>query len=201
MVRDGYYFLIPPLMLVILFVYLEILWLVVCFLLVSGFVACFFRDPERKIPADPNAIVSPADGKIILLEQDEQGTALSIFLSVFDVHVNRAPVNGLILSQEYRPGRFRIACDSRASIENEQVVMTIGERRTITLSLIAGILARRIQLWKKKGDQVRKGDKIGFIRFGSRVDVFLPADCQPFVDKGDRVCGGTSIIAYWKEVS
>jgi phosphatidylserine decarboxylase len=188
-------------MLVILFVYLEILWLVACFLLVSGFVAFFFRDPEREIPADPNAIVSPADGKIILLEQDERGTALSIFLSVFDVHVNRAPIDGLILSQEYRPGRFRVAYDSRASIENEQVVLTIGERRTITLSLIAGILARRIRLWKKKGDQVRRGDRIGLIRFGSRVDVFLPPDCQPFVGRGERVYGGTSIIAFWRQGS
>ena len=197
MVKDAYYFLIPLGILALGAAYAGVAILATIFILLAGFVAVFFRDPERTIPADPNAVVSPADGKIIQLRSDEKGTTLSIFLSIFDVHVNRAPVGGVILRQEYCPGRFVAAFDERASIENERMIVTIGGTRELTFSLVAGLIARRIVAWKNKGDRLSKGDKIALIRFGSRVDILLPPDCEVAVKKGDRVQGGSSVIGYW----
>lgn len=200
MVRDGYYFLIPILGAATLAYLATLPFLTVLLILCGAFVAFFFRDPERQIPADPRAIVSPADGKVIRLQETEAGyKKLVIFLSVFDVHVNRAPIEGRIVEQKYQPGRFRLAFDDRASVENEQLILTLAGKRSLTFSLIAGLLARRIVAWKRKGDAVAKGDRIGLIRFGSRVDVFLPRDCRLAVKEGDRVKGGSSIIAYWSE--
>lgn len=169
--------------------------------MVALFFAYFFRDPFREIPVDPGVIVSPADGRIVKLEPVGDSLALSIFLSPFDVHVNRAPISGTILSQEYRKGRFLAAYDHRASVENERLIITIGSKeggRQLTFALIAGVLARRIVPWKKPGEAVRKGDKIALIRFGSRVDVFLPSGCEVLVKPGDQVKGGSSIIARWR---
>lgn len=199
MVKDAYYFLAPLIVLAALAAYFNTATLAVLLAVPAAFVAFFFRDPERSIPADPAAVVSPADGRIIRLEQIQGGTRLSIFLSVFDVHVNRAPIAGAILRQEYRPGRFVAAFDERASAQNEQLVVTIDGERQLTFALIAGLIARRIVAWKKEGDHVAKGDRIGLIRFGSRVDVFLPSGCEPLVKKGDRVRGGTSVIGLWRE--
>ncbi|MEE8585726.1 MAG: phosphatidylserine decarboxylase, partial [Acidobacteriota bacterium] len=135
----------------------------------------------------------------IQIEPDGQDQRLSIFLSIFDVHVSRAPIEGEIESQQYRPGRFLLAFDERASVENEQLALTIANGgRRLRFSLIAGLVARRIVPWKKTGDRVAKGDRIGLIRFGSRVDVYLPAGCKPVVKRGDRVRGGASIIARWE---
>lgn len=198
MVKDAYYFLIPVVALAIGALYAgmaALAWLGFAF---AAFVAFFFRDPNRQAPADPHAVVSPADGKVIRLTSDETGTTLSIFLSIFDVHVNRAPVGGLILRQDYQAGRFLPAFNQRASVENERMIVTIEGNRKLTFSLVAGVLARRIVAWKREGDRVRKGDKIALIRFGSRVDLFLPADCEVIVRKGDRVRGGSSVIGYWR---
>lgn len=201
MTKDAYPFLIPLLFLTALFIWNEVLWLSVVFFILSAFVAYFFRNPKRSIPDDPDVIVSPADGKVIRLERQGDQWNLSIFLSIFDVHVNRAPIEGTIVRKDYRPGKFRLAFDERASVENEKVTITIEGERKLTFSLIAGLVARRIRVWKNEGDHVKKGDRIGLIRFGSRVDVTFPPECDIVVTKGDRVYGGSSVLARWKKGS
>ncbi len=199
MAKEAYPFLLPLLALGLGAIWLQ--WLVVAALLglLAAFVAFFFRDPERAIPQDPRAIVSPADGRVIRVPAQDRGQVLSIFLSPFDVHINRAPIEGLISKREYRKGRFRAAYDDRASVDNERLDLSIRGRQELKFSLIAGVLARRIKVWKKAGDYVSKGDRIGLIRFGSRVDLLLPPGCRTVVGKGDRVKGGSSILAYWDE--
>jgi phosphatidylserine decarboxylase len=201
MTKDVYFFLIPLLFLTVLLIWNGFLWLSAVFFILSAFVAYFFRNPERSIPDDPDVIVSPADGKVIRLDRQGDQWNLSIFLSIFDVHVNRAPIEGTIVKKDYRPGKFRLAFDERASVENEKVTLTIEGERKLTFSLIAGIIARRIRVWKNEGAQVRKGDRIGLIRFGSRVDVAFPPECDVVVNKGDRVYGGSSVLARWKKES
>lgn len=165
----------------------------------AAFVLYFFRDPERLVPSG-EVIVSPADGKVVDVREVElegrKAWKVSIFLSLFDVHVNRAPVAGTIRGLRYQPGRFLIASRPQASVENEQNTVTIeGERLTITFRQIAGLLARRIVFRKKIGDRVALGERVGLIKFGSRVDVFLPPEVPPAVAVGDRVRGGTSVLA------
>ncbi len=200
MARDGWYFIIPLLLGAVALWYFG--WRIGAGVLIflAGFVAFFFRDPDRLIPADSQAVVSPADGKVIRIQREADGsTRLSIFLSVFNVHVNRAPIEGKIVRQDYRPGKFFIASDERASLQNEQLVITIRGERELSFALIAGIVARRIVPWKKAGDEVNKGDRIALIRFGSRVDMILPENCGLQVKKGDRVYAGRTTIARWKE--
>ncbi|MFB3905932.1 MAG: phosphatidylserine decarboxylase [Acidobacteriota bacterium] len=200
MARDGWYFIIPLVVAAAASWFLGWPFVTGVLIFLAGFVAFFFRDPDRAIPADSQVVVSPADGKVIRIRQEEDGsTRLSIFLSVFDVHVNRAPIEGTIVRQDYRPGKFFIASDDRASVQNEQLVITIRGERELSFALIAGIVARRIIPWKKPGDAVNKGDRIALIRFGSRVDMILPHNCDLLAKKGDRVCSGRSIIARWKE--
>jgi phosphatidylserine decarboxylase len=198
MVKDAYYFLIPLLVGAVACFYFGIPLISLLFLLPAGFVAYFFRNPHREIPADPNLVVSPADGKVIKVTSREGATRVSIFLSVFDVHVNRAPIGGRLVRQVYVPGRFHLAYDDRASVENERLELTIEDERSIAFTLIAGLVARRIVPWKKEGDVVGKGDRIALIRFGSRVDIDLPAGCEVLVEQGDRLRGGSSGIARWK---
>ena len=199
MAKEGWPFLLPLVALGLGALWLQ--WFVALGLLgfLAAFVAFFFRDPERDIPSDPKAIVSPADGRIIRLEARDGNQALSIFLSPLDVHINRAPIEGLISKREHRKGRFRAAYDERASVENERLDLSIQGREELKFALIAGVLARRIKVWKKAGDYVSKGDRIGLIRFGSRVDLLLPPGCTVAVGKGDRVKGGSSVLAYWDE--
>ena len=125
-------------------------------------------------------------------------TWVSIFLSVFDVHVNRAPIAGKLVRQVYVPGHFHLAYDDRASVENERLELTIENGRRIDFTLIAGLVARRIVPWKKEGEVVGKGDRIALIRFGSRVDIDLPGDCEVLVKEGDRLRGGSSRVARWR---
>lgn len=201
MAKDAYRFLLPLLGLALLFSVLGLylhsfFWLpALLFYFLSCFVAYFFRDPERSIDPDSSSIVSPVDGKVVDIEHSENGCRISIFLSVFNVHVNRAPVSGQIVRQEYRPGKFLVAWDERASIENEQVQMTFEGIKTVKISLIAGILARRILPYTKQGDIVSKGDRIALIRFGSRSDVFIPSGCKIVASKGEHVKGGLSVLA------
>jgi phosphatidylserine decarboxylase len=166
------------------------------FLGLSLFVAFFFRDPERMVSPDKAAIVSPADGKIVRVSAEKDGTTrVSIFLSLFNVHINRSPIAGKVEMVTYHPGKFKVALDARASVENEQNVLIIGNgSHHIKFSQIAGILARRIVCWKKEGDRVEKGERIGLIKFGSRVDIFLPRDVALAVNLGDKVKGGSTII-------
>ena len=167
--------------------------------LLAAFALYFFRDPERLIPAG-DGIVSPADGRIVDVRQIEWDGQpcwkISIFLNIFNVHVNRAPVGGIIRSQVYRPGKFHVASRPQASVENEQNTVTIdGDRHTVVFKQIAGLVARRIVFTRKVGDRVERGERVGLIKFGSRVDLFLPLAVAPLVAVGDRVKGGSSWIA------
>ena len=172
-------------------------------LAVTLFVAFFFRDPRREVPLEEKAVVAPADGKVVAIrdihEQDylrQDVKQISIFLSIFDVHVNRAPISGVVESVKYNPGKFHIAALDKASLENEQTSMTIaGENCRILVKQIAGIIARRVICYLRPGDVIKKGDRYGLICFGSRVDIFLPADSEIKVAKGDRVKGARDIIA------
>lgn len=163
-------------------------------------VASFFRDPRRDVPCDPRLILSPADGRVVRVSEEgpEGGRRVSIFLSVFNVHVNRAPVAGSIAEIKYTPGSFLPAFRHKASELNEQNLITLHtERGPLAVKQIAGLIARRIRCWKKPGDAVAQGEKIGFITFGSRVDLFLPVRTELSVAEGDRVRGGTSVIAVY----
>jgi phosphatidylserine decarboxylase len=160
----------------------------------------FFRNPERPIPPG-DVCVSPADGKVIVvheLNQDPEGYKhfVSIFMNVFDVHVNRAPIQGTIQSYEYMPGKFEPASKETAPIRNERNYILIRrDEFHLKMSQVAGLLARRIVFWKKPGDPVDKGERIGLIRFGSRVDLWLPDQLSLRVKTGDRVKAGSTIIA------
>jgi phosphatidylserine decarboxylase len=164
--------------------------------LLAAFCLYFFRDPERVIP-DGAVAVSPADGKIVAIRTDDPASArISIFLNIFDVHVNRAPIAGAITKIDYKKGQFLVASREVASSQNERNIMTIeGQGSRVTFSQIAGLIARRIVCYKKTGDQVSKGERIGLIKFGSRVDVFLGPEWEIAVEPGQRVSGGSSILA------
>ena len=171
-------------------------------LALSGFMTYFFRDPERTIPIQPGLLLAPADGKIVAvspLQGDRtqpSGTLVSIFLSVFDVHINRIPMSGTVLDVRYQPGRFLPAFRAQASDLNEQNIVTFQAGRTrVIVKQIAGILARRIVCHIKVGDTVCAGDRFGLIRFGSRVDILIPPDFIVHVHPGQRVRGGESVLA------
>ena len=189
-------FLIPAVSLLMLGFWLA----AVPFLLLAAFMVFFFRDPERPITTDKTAIVSPADGRVLIAGPVEPGssdspTQISIFLSPMDVHINRSPMEGEIVDVTYRPGAFHVASRDIASVENEQNVVTVrGEDTTIVFRQIAGILARRIVLWKRAGDRVGAGERIGLMKFSSRMDVIMPHDVNVLVRKGDRVVGGITVI-------
>ncbi len=175
-------------------------------LLLAGFFLWFFRDPERQIPAAAGAIVSPGDGKVTdvgtVTIDGASRARISIFLSVFDVHVNRSPIAGVIRDVEYRKGRFGNAMAGVSAEANEQNIVTVeGEGQTVIFKQIAGLLARRIVFTKKVGDTVGRGERVGLIKFGSRVDVILPPGATPTVKSGDRVAGGSSIVGQARVVS
>jgi phosphatidylserine decarboxylase len=201
-VRDAYRFLVP-LALLALAAFLFGLTIVGLFMsALFVFVAFFFRNPDRTVPADPKAIVSPADGKVVRLERVGNVTRMSIFLSLFNVHVNRSPIAGRIESVNYRPGKFLVAFNDKASADNERnIVMVSDGRVNIVFTQIAGIVARRIVFWKKVGDVVERGELVGLIRFGSRVDVLFPAGTEATVSVGDRVKGGSTRIGVIKETN
>jgi len=178
-------------------------WLVVAFGVLTCFVFWFFRDPERPIPTGAGLIVAPADGKIVQIREEQEerflhGRAIriSIFLNIFDVHVNRIPCAGKIREMVYHPGKFLAANLDKASSENERQAILIetptGQR--VVVIQIAGLIARRIVSWIRPGDSVKTGDRFGMIRFGSRVDTFLPIGTKLCVQLGDRVKGGETII-------
>lgn len=200
MVKDGYYFSTPLLLAGVILIYLD--WMIpgLLFIFLGCFVIFFFRDPERSGPRDPGLILSPADGKIVSIVNQEEGTRVSIFLSVFNVHVVRSPISGQITGSEYRKGKFLLAFDERASLENEQQVFTVEGEQKVTFSLIAGLVARRIIPWKNRGDQISRGDRIALIRFGSRVDILIPAEFDVRVKNRDRVHAGVSVLASFKEL-
>lgn len=169
-------------------------------LALAAFMAYFFRDPERRIPQETGIVISPADGTVMVVERidpnDPQSpTQVSIFLSPMDVHINRSPIGGTITDVVYKPGRFEIASKKIASEVNEQNVITIqGAEFDLVTRQIAGVLARRIVCWKKAGDRVAAGERIGLMKFSSRMDVVLPAGVTVLCAEGDRVVGGETII-------
>ncbi len=169
-------------------------------LLLAAFLVWFFRDPPRTVPAGPGLIVSPADGKVEDAEWIETTAGsrvrVSIFLNVFDVHVNRVPVSGKVTLAEYREGQFLNAMNSESAVHNEQTLVTIDTGEfSVSFKQIAGLLARRILCNVREGDEVQRGQRMGLIKFGSRVDVLLPANVELKVRSGQRVKGGSSVLA------
>ena len=202
MVKEGYYFGLPPLALGAAAFFLH--WNIAGAILIglAAFIFYFFRDPERVIPAEPGAIVSSADGRIVVVTDEENagrpGKRISIFLAIWNVHVNRSPASGTITGMKYRPGKFSAAMRDSASIHNEQNVIDLAtDAGEITFKQIAGLIARRVVCWKKPGDRVARGERIGLVRFGSRADLWLPRDSELLVKVGDHVKGGSSVVGYW----
>jgi len=169
--------------------------------ILAAFCLYFFRDPERPIPAGAVA-VSPADGKIIDIRRENPSlTRISIFMNVFDVHVNRSPISGVITGVTHRPGRFLVASREEAAVENEQNTVTVeGNGTRVVFRQIAGLIARRIVFRKKPGDSVQVGERVGLIKFGSRVDVFLGPEWKIQVRTGERVKAGSSVLASMSNV-
>jgi len=199
-VRDGIPYVVGPLILAAVPSIFGFWPIALALFALSGYMAFFFRDPARDCPNDSRIVVSPADGRVVAASRVDEGasnspTQISIFLSPLDVHINRAPIGGEIVDVAYKPGEFHIASRDIASVENEQNIVTIrGENLTIVFRQIAGVLARRIVLWKKKGDRVAMGERVGLMKFSSRMDVILPAEVEVLVHKGDRVIGGVSVL-------
>jgi len=199
-VKDAFRFLIPLFVSAALAFVLGLYLAAFLVMLLGAFVAFFFRNPNREIPSDPRVIVSPADGRVVKVERVGKVTKLSIFLSIFDVHVNRSPMAGRIETIDYKRGKFRPAFNHAASVENERnIVMVAQGDIKLVFTQIAGIIARRIVCWKKVGDDVAKGEIIGLIRFGSRVDVLFPSGTEATVEPGMRVRGGSSAIGIIKK--
>jgi phosphatidylserine decarboxylase len=171
-------------------------WYAVPLILLGVFCLYFFRDPDREIPSGPVA-VSPADGKVVAVKPEGPGlTRISIFLNVFNVHVNRTPIGGTIAKVHYQKGCFKVASKEECSTENEQNVVTVnGDGTTVVFKQIAGLIARRIVFYKKPGDRVATGERIGLIKFGSRMDVLLGPEWEITVAVGQKVSAGSTVIA------
>jgi phosphatidylserine decarboxylase len=197
--REGWPFILGAAALFGFCLALKLPWAPIAALVLTAFIIWFFRDPERSVPAGDDVLVSPADGKVIeLLPQPDGGVKVGIFLSIFDVHVNRLPASGEITDVSYRRGRFLAAWNTIASDENERCAITIVHSRgTVRVVQVAGLIARRIICRIKPGQTGRQGERYGLIRFGSRVDTYLPAGAPVAVKIGDRVKGGADIIAHW----
>lgn len=205
MVRDGYLYAAPLVAAAILLGWLTYpAWALIPILL-AAFFLWFFRDPERAIPADPGAVVSPGDGKVTDISPvtvgAQQQTRISIFLNVFNVHVNRSPIKGVIKDVRYQRGKYLNAMNQASAEENEQNIVTVqGEGdangQTVVFKQIAGLLARRIVFHPKVGDRLERGQRVGLIKFGSRVDVLLDSSTTVNVKVGDHVKGGSTVLAY-----
>ena len=202
MVKEGYYFGLP--LLLVGGAALVLHWNIAAYFLLflAAFVFSFFRNPDRVIPTDPGAVVSPGDGRVVVVKEEDYagkpGRRISIFLAVWNVHVNRAPSAGRITKMEYRPGKFVAAMRAHASAENEQNIFTLSsDAGELVFKQIAGLIARRVVSWKKPGDTVARGERIGLVRFGSRVDLWVPREAEILVKVGQNVKGGSSILANW----
>jgi phosphatidylserine decarboxylase len=201
--REGWPFIATLLGVGLALALFRLPWVAVPVLLLGLFTAYFFRDPDRPVPTDPRLVLSPADGKVIVVAPAPDGhplgpgaTQISIFLSVFDVLINRTPIAGTVTRVKYHPGEFLPAWDDKASLQNEQNAVTVeGGGTAVEFKQIAGLIARRIVFKKREGDPVGAGERVGLIKFGSRVDVFLPAAVKIRVAKGDRVTGGETVLA------
>jgi len=203
--REGYSFIIPVAMATLLFGLLGWVYLTGVFCGITFFVICFFRSPTRTTPSSENVIVSPADGKILEIESHREDTLLhretmkiSIFMSLFNVHVNRSPITGRVVKRIYHPGKFFAANTDKSSLLNERnaVLLCARDGFEILCIQIAGIIARRIVCYPQQGDLLKRGQIFGMIRFGSRVEVFLPPSVDIRVRVGDSVKAGESILGY-----
>jgi phosphatidylserine decarboxylase len=201
MVRDGYFYALGLIAAAVLLGWLtHPAWATIPCLLAIFFL-WFFRDPERAIPQDPGAVVSPGDGKVtdvsVVTAGNEQQLRVSIFLNVFDVHVNRSPIAGVVRDVRYQHGQFLNAMNTVSAEKNEQNIVTMeGDGQTVVFKQIAGLLARRIVFYPKVGDRLERGQRVGLIKFGSRVDILLDASARRNVKIGDRVKGGASVLGY-----
>ncbi len=180
------------------------------FLLITAFVLYFFRDPDRIIPTKKNLVVSPADGKVISIEKAddpffENGDTVrvSIFMNIFNCHVNRAPISGEVIDLKYKPGRFLSADKPKAALENERLALFLRDDfgRKLIVVQVAGLIARRIVCFAEKGDRLSRGERFGMIRFGSRLDVYLPKDAHILVNRGEKVFSGQSVIASFSDIN
>ena len=205
MVSDAYKYAVPLILAAGLISWLASPALAIVPLALAVFFLWFFRDPERTIPDLPDAVVSPADGKVTDISLVNVGDAplkrISIFLNVFDVHVNRSPVAGVIREVHYRRGKFLNAMGAECAEQNEQNIVSVEDERggTVVFKQIAGLLARRIVFTKKVGDFVQRGERVGMIKFGSRTDLLLNARAAIQVKVGDHVKGGSSVLAYLQQ--
>lgn len=196
MVKEGFPFLIMPLIIALIFGFFEIWIAAAIFVLLAAFMAYFFRDPHRTVPEGDNIVVSAADGRVTRVDENENGKTVSVFLSPLDVHINRAPIAGKITKIDYIKGRKAPATSDEASFSNERNSLTIkNDKMTVVCTQIAGIVARRIVCWRKQGDELALGEKFGLIKFSSRTDLLMPITVEVLVKIGDRVVGGETIIA------
>jgi len=206
MVRDGYFYAALLIAAGVLVGWLTQPGWAIIPILAALFFLWFFRDPERAIPGEAGAVVSPGDGKVTAVLAvtfaNEKWMRISIFLSVFDVHVNRSPIAGTVREVRYQQGRFLDARSPACADENEQNIVTVeGDGHKVVFKQIAGLLARRIVFDPKVGDRLERGQRVGLIKFGSRVDVLVDGAARVNVKVGDRVKGGTSVLAYLPERS
>lgn len=198
--RDGVPYILVPLGLALGAAAAGYWYITALLALLTAFMLLFFRDPRRAVPLEADVVVAPADGRITSITRlaptdPHSPTVVSIFLSVFDVHINRAPIAGDIINTTYTKGRFMMATRGEASLVNEQNALTIrGARITVVCKQIAGVLARRIVCWKRSGERVELGERFGLIKFSSRTDLVLPAEVELAARVGERVRGGITII-------
>ncbi len=201
--KEGWPFIIISVFMTILVWYLGCFWIALPFILISIFIIQFFRDPKRDIPSEANAVLAPADGRVICIEkshdeyQNIEALKISIFMNVFNVHSNRSPVDGEVTFLRYNPGKFVNADFDKASTENERngIVIKLANGQSISVVQVAGLIARRILCYTNVGKILSRGERYGFIRFGSRVDVYLPLDTKVLVSIGQKVSASDTIIA------
>ena len=200
--REGWPFLAGSILIALFVTWLSPAWSVL-FWIIAIFVLQFFRDPARSGSTEPRAVLSPADGRIVVVEEtqdpyaDRKALKISVFMNVFNVHSNRSPVDGEVVMTQYFPGKFFNAALDKASLENERnaMVLRMPDGHIVTAVQVAGLVAKRILCYTKQGDTLYRGQRYGFIRFGSRVDVYLPIGSRPRVAIGDKVSATTTVLA------
>jgi phosphatidylserine decarboxylase len=196
MVKDGIPFVLIPLAVAVAAGFFQLWLLAIPFALLAAFMLYFFRDPHRETPTGPGLIISAADGRVTRIDSDADRKVVSVFLSPLDVHINRSPIAGTIKQISYIKGKKMPATSDEASLQNERNSLIIeGDNVTVTCTQIAGILARRIVCWPKEGDNLKRGQRFGLIKFGSRTDLSMPANVVVAVKVGDTVRGGETVIA------
>lgn len=198
--EEAFPFAVPLLILAAFLAAAGLYWAALAPTALGLFVCAFFRDPERVPPVDPLALVSPADGVVCQIAEEDGRRKISVFMSVFNVHVNRAPAAGRLTALHYNPGKFMAAWNDKASLDNEQLRWTLDTPRgELEMVQIAGLVARRIVPFIAPGTPLSRAERFGLIRFGSRVDLYAPASVQVVVSKGDKVQAGVSVLARWEK--